>query len=80
MLFIFSTASRTEISNSIPERVGRVLLERVIVKRPHPWGLIVTFIELLDNDTYGFWTQPFVRAEEEIYLIFVKAHENFVGA
>ena len=25
----------------------RVLLERLIVNRPHPWGLLITFIELI---------------------------------
>jgi len=79
ILFLFSSATRAEVQNGIPERVGRVLLERVIVRRPHPWGLIVTFVELLDNEMYGFWKQPFVRAEEEIYLLFGKAHQNFVG-
>ena len=79
MLFLFATSSRSEVPNAIPERIGRVLLERVIVRRPHPWGLIVTFVELVDNQTYGFWKQPFVRAEEEIYILFVKAQQNFVG-
>jgi CCR4-NOT transcription complex subunit 1 len=80
MLFLFSTASRAEnMPNAIPERIGRVLLERVIVRRPHPWGLVVTFVELLNNEAYGFWKQPFVRAEEEIFLLFGKAHQNFVG-
>jgi hypothetical protein len=27
--------------------VFRVLLERLIVNRPHPWGLLITFIELI---------------------------------
>jgi CCR4-Not complex component, Not1 len=26
---------------------ARVLLERLIVNRPHPWGLLITFIELI---------------------------------
>jgi len=80
MLFVFGTATRAEVPSEIAERIGRVLLERVIVRRPHPWGLIVMFVELLDNEVYGFWKQPFVRAEEEIYLLFGKAHQNFVGA
>lgn len=25
----------------------RVLLERLIVNRPHPWGLLTTFIQLI---------------------------------
>lgn len=26
-----------------------MLLERLIVNRPHPWGLLITFIELIKN-------------------------------
>ncbi len=39
----------------------------------------MAFIELLDNEQIGFWKQPFVRAEEEIYMLFVKAQQNFAG-
>ncbi|KAG1667787.1 hypothetical protein FOA52_010824 [Chlamydomonas sp. UWO 241] len=36
-------------SEAIKEQITRVLLERLIVNRPHPWGLLVTFIELIKN-------------------------------
>ena len=29
-----------------------MLLERLIVHRPHPWGLLITFIELIKNPRY----------------------------
>ena len=44
----------------------RVLLERLIVNRPHPWGLLVTFIELIRNPIFKFWTHQFVRCAPEI--------------
>lgn len=31
----------------IQEQITRVLLERLVVNRPHPWGLLITFIELI---------------------------------
>jgi hypothetical protein len=31
----------------VQEQITRVLLERLIVNRPHPWGLLITFIELI---------------------------------
>jgi CCR4-NOT transcription complex subunit 1 len=74
MLHMFMSAQQD--GNVIPERIGRVLLERVLVRRPHPWGLIVTFVELLDNEVYNFWKQPFVRMEHEIFLLFGQAHKN----
>jgi len=78
LLFLFSTASQHPDS-SLPERIGRIVLERIIASKPHPWGLIVTFVELLDNEQYGFWKQPFVREEEEIYVLFLRAQQNFAA-
>lgn len=34
--------------------------------RPHPWGLLITFIELIKNPRYDFWTRPFVKIAPEI--------------
>jgi CCR4-NOT transcription complex subunit 1 len=48
------------------EQMTRVLLERLIVHRPHPWGLLVTFIELIKNPRYGFWRHPFTKCAPEI--------------
>ena len=45
---------------------SRVLLERLIVNRPHPWGLLITFIELIKNPTYKFWNHEFVHCAPEI--------------
>jgi CCR4-NOT transcription complex subunit 1 len=88
MLYLFSATSATGAHAStpsnnpapgLPERIARVLVERVIVRKPHPWGLVVCFVELLNNEKYEFWKQPFVNAEEAIYVIFVKAHAGFMG-
>ncbi|WVQ65071.1 uncharacterized protein L199_003241 [Kwoniella botswanensis] len=82
MLFLFGTSSRpseTLPPSAIPERIARILLERTLVQRPHPWGLLVTFIELLDNEAYGFWKQPFVRAEEEVYRLFGQVRGSVVA-
>lgn len=35
------------VQEMIQEQITRVLLERLIVNRPHPWGLLITFIELI---------------------------------
>jgi len=48
-------------SDSIKEHMVRVFLERIVVSRPHPWGLLVTFIELVKNKVYDLWRHPFVR-------------------
>ncbi|KAF8556923.1 Not1-domain-containing protein [Imleria badia] len=51
------------------EVMTRVLLERFIVHRPHPWGALVTFIELLRNQRYEFWSKEFVRVAPEVTML-----------
>jgi CCR4-NOT transcription complex subunit 1 len=66
MLFFFSEAK----DDGVREQITRVLLERLIVHRPHPWGLLVTFIELIKNQRYQFWSHPFTRCATEIEKVF----------
>jgi CCR4-NOT transcription complex subunit 1 len=65
MLFLFG-----EKNVAVKEQVTRVLLERLILHRPHPWGLLVTFIELIKNQRYQFWSHPFVHAASELEKVF----------
>jgi CCR4-NOT transcription complex subunit 1 len=66
MLFLFSEAK----DEGVREQVTRVLLERLIVHRPHPWGLLITFIELIKNQRYQFWSHGFTRCATEIEKVF----------
>ncbi len=62
LLNLFSEAN----TEAIQEQITRVLLERLIVNRPHPWGLLVTFIELIKNPQFKFWSHQFVHCAPEI--------------
>ncbi len=66
MLFLFGEAK----DEGVREQITRVLLERLIVHRPHPWGLLITFIELIKNQRYQFWSHPFTRCATEIEKVF----------
>ncbi|XP_078446307.1 transcription regulator isoform X2 [Wolffia australiana] len=66
LLFLFYEAKQ-EI---IQEQITRVLLERLIVNRPHPWGLLITFIELIKNERYAFWKRSFTHSVPEIAKLF----------
>ena len=37
--------------------------------RPHPWGALVTFIELLRNPKYDFWSKEFIRVAPEVTIL-----------
>ncbi|XP_022920087.1 CCR4-NOT transcription complex subunit 1 isoform X2 [Onthophagus taurus] len=66
LLYLFAEAN----TEAIQEQITRVLLERLIVNRPHPWGLLITFIELIKNPTYKFWSHEFVHCASEIEKLF----------
>ncbi|XP_011335843.1 CCR4-NOT transcription complex subunit 1 isoform X2 [Ooceraea biroi] len=66
LLYLFAEAN----TEAIQEQITRVLLERLIVNRPHPWGLLITFIELIKNPTYKFWSHEFVHCAPEIEKLF----------
>lgn len=61
----------------IQELITRVLLERQVVNKPHPWGLTIVFTELVKNTDYGFFELPFVKdAAPELRLIFDALAKN----
>jgi len=66
LLYLFAEATQ-EI---VQEQITRVLLERLIVNRPHPWGLLITFIELIKNPRYHFWNHGFTRCAPDIERLF----------
>jgi len=66
LLYLFAEAN----TETIQEQITRVLLERLIVNRPHPWGLLITFIELIKNPTFKFWSHEFVHCAPEIQKLF----------
>lgn len=75
LLFLFAEAQQ-EI---VQEQITRVLLERLIVNRPHPWGLLITFIELIKNPRYNFWSHGFTRCAPEIEKLFESVARSCMG-
>ena len=67
LLYLFGDAGQ-EVK--LKEQITRVLLERLIVHRPHPWGLLITFIELIKNQRYNFWTHEFTQCHPDISRLF----------
>ena len=55
----------------------RVLLERLVVARPHPWGLFITFFELIKNPQYNFWSNSFTRYCKTLdHIVVIGGQEN----
>lgn len=65
----FSTALQHLFSNGsqeLQEQIMRVLCERLVVARPHPWGLIVLMLELVKNPNADLWRLPWVKAAPQV--------------
>ncbi|KAH0908132.1 hypothetical protein HID58_031453 [Brassica napus] len=76
MLYLFFESDQ-EI---IKEQVTRVLLERLTVKGPHPWGLVFTVTELTKNPRYGFREQGFIRCAPGIEEVFESVASSEAGS
>uniref|UniRef100_S4PL68 Not1 n=2 Tax=Pararge aegeria TaxID=116150 RepID=S4PL68_9NEOP len=75
LLYLFAEAN----SEAVQEQITRMLLERLIVNRPHPWGLLITFIELIKNPVYKFWTHEFVHCAPEIEKLFASVARSCIA-
>eukprot|EP00217_Crustomastix_stigmatica_P006653 CAMPEP_0183795892 /NCGR_PEP_ID=MMETSP0803_2-20130417/5376_1 /TAXON_ID=195967 /ORGANISM="Crustomastix stigmata, Strain CCMP3273" /LENGTH=2386 /DNA_ID=CAMNT_0026040399 /DNA_START=42 /DNA_END=7202 /DNA_ORIENTATION=- len=75
LLYLFAEANY----EATKEQITRVLLERLIVNRPHPWGLLITFIELIKNPRYNFWNHRFTRCAPEIERLFESVARSCMG-
>ncbi len=65
-LFLDAPGVAKQGQEVVREHITRILLERLIVHRPHPWGLLVTFGTLIRNPVYSFWSHPFTRLNPDI--------------
>jgi len=54
-------------SEYVMEQIVRVLLERLVAHRPHPFGVISTFVELLKDES--FFEHPFVTKSPEVQML-----------
>jgi CCR4-NOT transcription complex subunit 1 len=75
LLYLFMDAQH----DALKEQITRVLLERLIVNRPHPWGLLITFIELIKNPRYQFWNHNFVKCAKEVEKLFQSVAYTCLG-
>jgi len=73
-------STNTHVSDEqayLRELIIRVLRERIDLLKPTPWGAVVVFKELKENNSYSFWdSQPFVDEPElrQRLVVAARAH------
>jgi len=80
LLTLFAEAPATLAGEALQAQITRVLLERLIVNRPHPWGLLITFIELIKNERFNFWNHSFTKAAPELEKLFESVARSCMAA
>ncbi|XP_068117639.1 CCR4-NOT transcription complex subunit 1-like isoform X2 [Hyperolius riggenbachi] len=75
MLYLFAETN----TETIREHIARVLVERLVVNKPHPWGVMVTFTELVRNPAFNLWKHNFVHCSPESEKLFLTAAQNCIG-
>ena len=66
ILHLFGTDLADQQESDVRQQISRVLLERLHVIKPHPWGLVITTLELIKNQEYAFFQLPFIKASPPV--------------
>ncbi|KAI5360794.1 Putative CCR4-Not complex component, Not1, CCR4-NOT transcription complex subunit 1, domain 4 [Septoria linicola] len=76
----FTTALQHIFSASqqdLQELILRVISERMMHDRPHPWGLLVLLLEIIKNPNQNLLEQPWVRAAPQVEQLLANlTHSN----
>jgi len=70
LLEVFGHDMSDPEETDLRQQIVRILLERVMGYWPHPWGLMITVLELLKNDKYSFFDLPFIKSAPEVRQLF----------
>ncbi|KAL9112109.1 MAG: hypothetical protein Q9227_003486 [Pyrenula ochraceoflavens] len=65
LLHLFGSDRTDQSDSDIRHQIVQIVLERMIVDRPHPWGLVILLLEFDQNRTLRFWDLPFNAAAPE---------------
>ena len=86
LLYLFAEATQEKVQEQITRyffileiHFDSVLIERLIVNRPHPYGLLITFIELIRNPRYNFWELNIIRCAPEIERLFSNVAKSIIS-
>lgn len=55
-----------DTNEHVREQIVRVLLERLVALRPHPWGVVFTVNELIRNPNFKLLDHNFIKCIPEV--------------
>lgn len=68
-----------ESKSNIQEQISTIFFERLQTLSPHPWGLMINFRELLQNQKYGFTKSTFIQQNQEAIKTLMATKERMMN-
>jgi CCR4-NOT transcription complex subunit 1 len=65
---------------SVAEMLLRAVMERAATPPPHPWGIMLLVVELLENRSHGLWEMPCVVRSKAVERFLRSAGQAFGAA
>lgn len=79
ILFIYAEASTGSNREIIHEQISQIFLERLQTCSPYPWGLMISFRELIQNPKFTFMKKQYIREHPQaITNLFQGKLKNFL--
>eukprot|EP00355_Strombidium_rassoulzadegani_P002811 CAMPEP_0168610444 /NCGR_PEP_ID=MMETSP0449_2-20121227/1789_1 /TAXON_ID=1082188 /ORGANISM="Strombidium rassoulzadegani, Strain ras09" /LENGTH=179 /DNA_ID=CAMNT_0008650747 /DNA_START=14 /DNA_END=553 /DNA_ORIENTATION=+ len=74
ILLIYSDSDDEKIC----KEVSQIILERLQAKGPHPWGLLISFRELIQNRKFNFLNKEYIKEHPQAIMnLFEDRLKNF---
>ena len=74
LVHLFTTS--TDKDDALQEAIMRLIVERLMVPRPHPWGVLALVLELLKNPAIKIWELDWMRGAPEVRSMLMSVAGN----
>ena len=80
ILFIYAEAKHADAGREIiQQQISQIFLERLQTCGPYPWGLMISFRELIQNPKFAFMRKQYIREHpQSIANLFQGRLRNFL--
>lgn len=75
--WFITTFQDKETKEYIKEQIVRVLLEKLVAHRPHPFSVISTFVQIIKED--NFFNYSFIKKSNEVQILLTNIKNSLVG-
>ncbi|SCU77333.1 LAMI_0A00760g1_1 [Lachancea mirantina] len=75
---LFYSDEFEEQQHDVQEIIIRTVLERIITNKPHCWGIVVTFVDILKSDSSSLADLSFIKDVPEIELIIKNLSKHII--